>query len=73
MHLKWTLSVCSVALLLALAPAALRAEERPAAARNAERDNERKICAYPQRAVYAGPAGEQNDPTNWVEKTFVCR
>ena len=36
-------------------------------------DNERKICAYPQRAVYAGPAGGQNDPTNWVEQNFVCR
>ncbi len=36
-------------------------------------DNERKICAYPQRAVYNGPSGGQNDRANWVEKNFRCR
>ena len=34
-------------------------------------DNERPICAYPQRAVYTGPAGGENDPINWVESTFT--
>ena len=36
-------------------------------------ENQRKVCAYPQRAVYAGPAGGQNDPANWVQENFVCR
>ncbi|MBI2820692.1 MAG: tannase/feruloyl esterase family alpha/beta hydrolase [Acidobacteria bacterium] len=36
-------------------------------------DNERKICAYPQRAVYTGPAGGQNDRANWVHTNFTCR
>jgi feruloyl esterase len=36
-------------------------------------ENERKICAYPQKAVYVGPAGGQNDPVNWVAKNFTCR
>ena len=36
-------------------------------------DNERPICAYPQRAVYTGPAGGQNDPANWVARNFTCR
>jgi feruloyl esterase len=36
-------------------------------------DNERKVCAYPQQAVYTGPAGGQNDPANWVESNFTCR
>lgn len=36
-------------------------------------DNERRVCAYPQRAVYIGPGGGQNDPANWVEKNFACR
>jgi feruloyl esterase len=36
-------------------------------------DNERKICAYPQKAVYTGPAGGQNDRANWVEKNFTCK
>ena len=35
-------------------------------------DNQRRICAYPQRAAYVGPAGGQNDPANWVEKNFAC-
>ena len=29
-------------------------------------DNERPICAYPERAVYTGPAGGADDPVNWV-------
>ncbi|MGH9347368.1 MAG: tannase/feruloyl esterase family alpha/beta hydrolase, partial [Vicinamibacterales bacterium] len=36
-------------------------------------DNERPVCAYPQRAVYTGPAGGQNDPQNWVARNFACR
>ena len=36
-------------------------------------DNERKICPYPQQAVYSGPAGGQNDPANWVQENFSCR
>jgi feruloyl esterase len=36
-------------------------------------DNQRRVCAYPQRAVYNGPAGGQNDPANWVERNFECR
>ena len=36
-------------------------------------DNERPLCAYPQRAVYTGPAGGENDPTNWVSGNFTCR
>lgn len=34
-------------------------------------DNERRMCAYPQRAVYVGP-GSPNDRANWVEKNFTC-
>jgi feruloyl esterase len=36
-------------------------------------DNERRVCAYPQKAVYVGPAGGENDRSNWVEKNFACR
>jgi feruloyl esterase len=36
-------------------------------------DNERKICAAPQRAVYNGPAGGQGNRANWVEGNFACR
>jgi len=36
-------------------------------------DNERRICAYPQQAVYVGPAGGQHDRVNWVERNFECR
>ncbi len=36
-------------------------------------DNERRICAYPELAVYTGPAGGENDPANWVESNFTCR
>jgi feruloyl esterase len=36
-------------------------------------DNERRLCAYPQLAVYTGPAGGENDPANWVEGNFTCQ
>ena len=36
-------------------------------------DNERKVCAYPQKAVYSGPAGGRQDPANWREENFTCR
>ena len=36
-------------------------------------DNERKICPYPQHAVYTGPAGGQNNRANWVQGNFTCR
>ncbi len=36
-------------------------------------DNQRKICAYPEQAAYVGPAGQGNDPRNWVESNFECR
>jgi len=36
-------------------------------------DNERKVCAYPELAVYTGSAGGQNNPANWVEGNFTCR
>ena len=36
-------------------------------------DNERRVCAYPQQATYVGPAGGQNDRSNWVESNFACR
>ncbi|MBI2821085.1 MAG: tannase/feruloyl esterase family alpha/beta hydrolase [Acidobacteria bacterium] len=36
-------------------------------------DNERKLCPFPQHAVYVGPAGGQNNRSNWVEKNFACR
>ena len=32
-------------------------------------DNQRRICAYPQRAVYVGPAGGQNDTVNGGKAT----
>ena len=38
-----------------------------------EATNERKICAYPQRAVYTGPAGRQDNPANWTQSNFTCR
>ena len=40
---------------------------------NGRVDNQRRVCAYPQRAVYVGPAGGQNNRANWVETNFVCR
>lgn len=35
-------------------------------------DNERPVCAHPERSVYAGPAGGANDRRNWVAKNFRC-
>ena len=43
------------------------------AGNNAPVDNERKLCPYPQQAVYSGPEGGQNDSRNWVAGNFVCR
>ena len=40
---------------------------------NGQVDNERPICAVPQRAVYTGPAGGADDPANWVQENFTCR
>jgi feruloyl esterase len=40
---------------------------------NGKVDNQRRICAYPERAVYIGPAGGQDNPSNWVERNFSCR
>ena len=36
-------------------------------------DNERPICAFPERTVYTGPAGGADDPANWVAGNFTCR
>jgi feruloyl esterase len=36
-------------------------------------DNERPLCPWPQRAVYTGPEGGQNDSANWREGNFECR
>jgi len=36
-------------------------------------DNERKLCPFPQRAVYTGPAGGENNRANWVQGNFTCR
>jgi feruloyl esterase len=36
-------------------------------------DNQRRVCAYPEKAVYVGPAGGQNDTANWLESNFACR
>ena len=36
-------------------------------------DNERKLCPYPQQAIYTGPAGGENDRANWVHGNFTCR
>jgi hypothetical protein len=36
-------------------------------------DNERPIFAYPDQAVYTGPAGGQDDPANWVWENFSRR
>ena len=38
-----------------------------------QRPNERPLCPYPQRAVYTGPSGKQNDSANWVGSNFTCR
>jgi feruloyl esterase len=36
-------------------------------------DNERRVCAEPQHALFTGPAGTANDPGSWVESNFSCR
>ncbi len=36
-------------------------------------DNERLVCAVPQRSVYVGPSDGADDPMNWVQENFVCR
>ena len=36
-------------------------------------DNERPVCAVPQRAVYTGPSDGADDRVNWVQENFVCR
>ncbi len=36
-------------------------------------DNERPLCAYPRKAVYAGPAGGENRRANWVAANFRCQ
>jgi len=36
-------------------------------------ENERRICPYPQHAVYTGPAGGENNRANWVQSNFSCR
>jgi Tannase and feruloyl esterase len=35
--------------------------------------NERKLCPFPEHAVYSGPEGGQNDPANWKEENFTCK
>jgi hypothetical protein len=35
--------------------------------------NERKLCPYPQHAVYTGPEGGANDPANWKQQNFTCK
>jgi feruloyl esterase len=52
-----------------VAPDYLVAEHRT----NGMVDNQRRVCAYPQRAVYSGPPGGQNVRANWVEGNFTCR
>lgn len=37
-----------------------------------EIDNERKVCAHPQIAVYDGPRRGADDPANWTEDNFRC-
>jgi len=48
-------------------------DNKVTAPENAPVDNQRKLCPYPQHAVYVGPAGGQNDRKNWVEANFACR
>lgn len=40
---------------------------------NGQVDNERPLCPYPQRARYTGPAGAENNPSNWVADNFTCQ
>ena len=36
-------------------------------------DNERPVCAVPQRAVYVGPTGGADLEKNWIQENFACR
>jgi feruloyl esterase len=36
-------------------------------------DDERLLCTFPQQARYSGPAGEENDPQNWIAENFSCQ
>ena len=40
---------------------------------NAPVDNQRKLCPYPEHAVYVGPAGGQNERKNWIATNFTCK
>ena len=53
--------------------AAHRSDARNGVSADAAVDNERKLCPYPQQAVYQGPVGGQNDRRNWVAANFVCK
>ncbi len=33
----------------------------------------RRVCPYPERAVYVGPEGGQTDRDNWLESNYSCR
>jgi hypothetical protein len=35
--------------------------------------NERKLCPFPQKAVYTGTTGGENDPANWKQENFTCK
>ncbi|WP_162536969.1 tannase/feruloyl esterase family alpha/beta hydrolase [Granulicella sp. WH15] len=35
--------------------------------------DERKLCPFPQQAVYTGPAGGENVSANWKQQNFACR
>ena len=52
-----------------IAPDFVTAEHRT----NGQVDNQRPVCAYPQRAQYVGPFGGGNDPNNWIAENFQCR
>jgi len=52
-----------------LAPDAVIAEHRTGGVV----DNARPIFAFPDRAVYTGPAGGQNDRANWIPANFSRR
>lgn len=40
---------------------------------NGTLDNERPLCPFPQQAQYTGPAGGENDPSNWRASNFSCQ
>lgn len=52
-----------------IAPAHIVAEHRG----DGRVDNQRRLCPYPQHAVYVGPRGRANDPESWIERNFECR